>query len=309
MTKHTTEEDRFHIYLSMLPACVLSILGSLFIIFVFISIKSLHKFAFKLIFILSIFDLFSSIAFLIPTWDANYNSPSCQIQAILISFFTFGGVIWTTFIAVSLYYIIAKNKVFPEKFWKHSFVLTLALSLIEAVVPIITKSYGTVAGWCWITQTRYLDSGFYERYLLFFLPVWLMIFLIIGLYVFVIKSLKDTYQDEKTIKSLNKKLTYYPMILIICFLPYTIKGLLELIGVNFVFKYQVPLTMFAGIFRSLIGFLNAIVYGYTKKVKQEIRSKFSTRSDITQSIAVAINRPPNLKGSQCTLFSEVSESN
>jgi hypothetical protein len=309
MTKHTSKEERFDIYLSMLPPNVLSILGSLFIIFVFISFKSLHKFAFKLIFILSIFDLLSSIAFLIPTWDSDYTSPSCQVQAILISFFTFAGVVWTAFIAVSLYYIIAKNKVFPEKYWKQSFAVTIVLSLIEAVVPIITKSYGTVAGWCWITQTSDLDAGFYERYIMFYLPVWVLIFLIIGLYVFVIKSLKDTYQDEKTIKSLNKKLTYYPMILIICFLPYTIKGLLELIRVKFVFDHQVPLTMFAGIFRSLIGFLNAIVYGYTKKVKEEIRSKFSSKSDITQSFSVAINRPPNLLGSQCTLFSEVSESN
>lgn len=309
MTRHTSQEQRFDIYISMLPPNVLSIIGSLFIISVFLLISSLHKFAYKLIFILSIIDLFGSIAFLIPTWNVDDKSSSCQAQAILISFFSFAGVLWTTFIAISLYYIIAKNKVFPEKFLKHSFVVTLALSLIEAVVPIVSNSYGTVAGWCWIIQTDNLDDGFYERYLLFYLPVWLMIFVIIGLYIFVIKVLKNTYQDENTIKSLNKKLTYYPMILIVCFLPYTIKGLLELIQVPFVYENEVLLTMIAGIFRSLIGFLNAIVYGYTKKVKAAIKSKFFKSSEITQSFAVAINHPGDALGSQCTVFSDVSYAN
>jgi uncharacterized membrane protein len=307
MVKHTTDDQRYQIYISMMPANILSILGCFFIVSVYLSFKSLHKFAFKLILILSLFDLGNSVAFLIPTWSAESSSARCQAQAILTSFFTFAGVLWTTFIAISLYFIIGKSRLFPEKYWKHILTIIILTCVIETVVPLTTHSYGTVAGWCWIVQTTNLDAGFYERYFLFFVPLWCMIILIIILYIFLIKTVRKSYQDESTVKSLNKKLTYYPIILIICFLPYTVKGLLELLNVSFALEQQVLLTIFAGVSRSLVGFLNAVVYGYTKRVRNEIRAFFSSKGKTCGILEVPINRPVNIQGSQCTLFSEVSE--
>lgn len=304
--KETTDSQRLTIYYTMLFANVLSILGSLFIIIIFLSFRSLQKFAFTLVFILGILDLFNSIAFAIPTYNSDDSSAECQIQGILLNFFTLIGVLWTAYIAFSLYYILAKNQIFPEKYWKHSLVGLILICILNTMIPIITDTYGTVAGWCWIEQTNELDTGFFERYFLFFIPLWLTVFFIIFLYVKVLKVLRCNYNDECTVKSLNKKLTYYPIILILCFLPYTVKALLELNQIEFVVEYQVAFTIVAGVFRSLNGFLNALVYGNTKKVRGLLRKWKDDEGEEGLKNSMIINCDKKIKESHCTVFSDES---
>lgn len=302
----TTDSQRLTIFYALLFANILSIIGSLFIIVIFLSFRSLQKFAFTLVFILAILDLFNSIAFCIPTYSADDSSPECQIQGILSNFFTLIGVLWTGYIAFSLYYILAKNQIFPEKYWKHSLIGLILICTVNTVIPIITNTYGTVAGWCWIVQTNDLDTGFFERYFLFFIPLWLTVIFIILLYVKVLKVLRANYNDESTVKSLNKKLTYYPVILIVCFLPYTIKALLELNEVKFAEDYQVEFTIVAGAFRSLNGFLNALVYGNTKKVRSLLRNKKEDKEEEIKKTMI-INNDRKARDTQCTVFSDDSD--
>lgn len=306
MAREITNDERKTIYFIMLSANLLSILGSLFIITLFLSFSSLKKFAFTLIVVLSILDLFNSIAFTIPTFNSRSWSPECQAQAILSNFFTLLGVFWAGYIALSLYFILAKNQIFPEKYWKHSLIILTILCLVNTIIPIITNSYGTVAGWCWIEQSGKLDAGFYERNFLFFIPLWLTIFFIILLYIAVLRVLKNNFNDEVTIKSLNKKLTYYPIILIFCFLPYTIKAMLELNEVWIVVEYEVELTVIAGVFRSLNGFLNALVYGFTKKVRGLLREWRIRKLGCKEIKQKDFMYNETIQGSQCTLFSDVS---
>ena len=307
MARHLTDDQRKNIYFILLVANILSALGSSFIISIYLSFESLKKFAFTLIFVLAVLDLFNSIGFIIPAYDSQSSSPECQAQAALTNFFTILGVFWAGYIALSLYIILAKNKTYPEKYWKHSLLVLTIISIVFTITPIITNSYGKVAGWCWIKQTGKIDSGFYERNFLFFIPLWLTIMFIIALYISLLRVLRHNYNDECTIKSLNKKLTYYPIILVFSFLPYTVKAVIELSDAGLLGEREYEFTIIAGVFRALNGFLNAIVYGYTKKVKGLLKDSILGKLCSKETKPITFKYNSTVQGSQCTVFSEVSQ--
>ena len=297
-------KEKTIIYYSMLACNSLSIIGCLFICVVFIICKTLHQYSFKMIFILSLFDIGSSVAFLIPTYDRSANDSECMAQAIILNFFTLSGVLWTTYIAISLYSIIVRNNMFFEKYFKHTLVFIIVICLIVTMIPYFTESYGRVSGWCWINSDRQ-KIGFFERLFLFFIPLWLFIIFNLSLYIIIIRKMSTNLSDESVIKSLSKKLTYYPITLVICFLPYTLKALLEIFDYQSIQKYEFILTLVSGISRSIVGFLNAIVYGNTKKIKRAIKQRLSGEYlslENFENSARGRKRLGSIKSSQCTVF-------
>jgi hypothetical protein len=146
------------------------------------------------------------------------------------------------------------------------------------LVPSLTDTYGLAAGWCWIGQNPEYDTRFYERYFLFFIPLWTSIALNTLLFIFVYRAVRKTTINQKVLISLNKKLKYYPIILVISFLPYTIKSIFELLNNIYFHRHKLELTIVAGIFRSIIGLLNAIVYGFTQRVRKALRLIFNQKA-------------------------------
>lgn len=298
-------EERIIVYYCMLACSILSLLGSAFICFIFLVCKNLHQYSFRMIFVLSIFDIGSSAAFCIPAYDSEGSSAECQVQAIILSFFSLSGALWTLYIASSLYAIIVKNSMFFEKYFNHALVSIIVLSFITTIIPVITNSYGKVAGWCWI-PSKGLNTGFYERILLFFIPLWLIILFNLFLYIIILRRLSTNLVDQNIIDSLSRKLVYYPLISIICFLPYTLKAILETLEVPFVYQFDFQFTLVSGISRSIIGFLNAIVYGNTRIIKKTIKQRLSGDGFIVKNLEncpAKRNRLNTIQGSQCTVFS------
>lgn len=294
------------VYYCMLAFSILSLLGSAFICFIYLVCKNLHQYSFRMIFVLSIFDIGISTAFCIPTYDSNGSSAECQSQAIILNFFSLSSALWTTYIASSLYAIIVKNSMFFEKYFRHTLVSILVMSLATTLIPVISKSYGKVAGWCWI-PARGLNIGFYERMFLFFIPLWFVILFNLFLYVIIIRRLSKNLIDQNIINSLSRKLVYYPLISVICFLPYTLKAVLETLEVQFVYQYDFQFTLISGISRSTIGLLNAIVYGNTRIVKKTIKQRLSGDAialEHLESSPARRKRLNTIQGSQCTVFSD-----
>lgn len=287
------DSDRQIVYYSLLPSTILSLFGCIFISLAYLLLTSLKSFPFKVIFILSIFDLFHSIGFLIPTYTSSGSSPACQTQAIILEFFTIGSVLWTTYIAFSLYMIIVRSSSFLERNLKYSLLAILLVCLISTVVPYVNGSYGLVAGWCWIKQSPEMNVTFYERYLLFFIPLWILIFFNVFFYFRVSKALDDTNFDSKTVKSLNKKLKFYPIILVFCFLPYTVKSILELTNNPIFIENKMTFTIIAGVCRTTVGLFNGIVYGLTKRVKNSLRLYFRSANRQSSEVGILISKIEN----------------
>lgn len=288
-----SDSDRQIVYYSILPSTILSLLGGTFIALAYLLLTSLKRFPFKVVFILSIFDLFHSIGFLIPTYTSSNSSPACQAQAMILQFFTIGSVLWTTYIASSLYFIIVRSSTFLERNLNSFLLSVLVICCISTIVPYFNGTFGLVAGWCWIKQGHDIDTSFYDRYLLFFVPLWILICFNVFLYFRVYLALKNVDVEERTVRSLNKKLKFYPIILVFCFLPYTIKSILELIDDSFFIENKLAFTIIAGVCRTAVGLFNGIVYGLTKRVKNSIKLYFRSANRQSSEIGILISKLEN----------------
>lgn len=267
-----SDDERKVIYFVNAAISSVSLLGSSVIIAMFTYFKDLRGYGFAMICVLSIFDVINCISFLIPTYEANSDDSSCVIQAALLSFSTTAGIIWSTIIAWSLYRIIVVSKTDLSKTLMRNLIFTVVISSVVMIIPIITQSYGTVAGWCWIQFTGKIGENFYERVFLFVIPVFIAIVANSFLYILISRDLVGANSDEEKIaanKSLSKKLKYYPCILAICYLPYTIKQAVELTSVS-QHSYEFSFTLIAGAIRCMHGLLNTFVYGFSNKVKKKL---------------------------------------
>jgi cAMP receptor-like G-protein coupled receptor len=264
--------ERELIYIADAVASSISLAGCSFIVLMYALFKDLRGAGFKLVLILSIFDIISCFSFLIPTYASSNNDPACVIQAAVLNFSSLCGIFWSFIIALMLYRIIVTNKSFPA----NTNLLLGAVILLSAVcsaVPFVTNSYGTTAGWCWIQLKSIHNPDFYERLFLFFLPILGVVAANMYFIVMIKHKLREIHRVERSEDShcLNHKLTLYPVIIIICYLPYVIKQVIELTNWFPQDSYEFWFTFSIGVLRSLHGFFNSLVYGFTARVRNKLR--------------------------------------
>lgn len=264
------DSEKLTIYYFIAASNGLSIFGCLFICVMYYKYIDLRTFLFKLVLILSILDIFSSIGFLLPTYNLKSSESLCLAQALTVHFFTSASVFWTGFIAISLYFIIVKSRLYIEIYTKYAVIGVLLLCFISSAVPFLTKSYGKNLSWCWIKQNSDIDSKFFERYFLFFIPLWLLVIINALLYIKISKRLKISNDSDGSHRLLNKKLKFYPLVLIVCFLPLTVESCLRYENLEFIEKNEFVISIVVGFIRGFYGFANAFVYGFTKKVRKTL---------------------------------------
>lgn len=267
-----TSEEKELLYILNSVASGISIVGCAFIIIVYFKYKQLQIFHFRLVLYLSIIDLLHSVAFLLPTYSGDNNDAVCKLQGTSLTFLTLSSVLWTAMIAFTLYRGVVKQRA-PEdyEYW----FLGIALSVPAAAtgLPFITHSYGPAEGWCWIEG----DSvGNIWRLSLFYGPLWIVIVFNVWAYFRVIRSINSQFvnieEEYRAKKQIVNRLRAYPIILVICFTPVTINRFYEFLSPD---NPNYTLTTVSGILTCLNGFANALVYGFTKTVREAIRENWS----------------------------------
>ena len=273
-------------YTTVVVTSTASFFGCLFIVIVYHKFKILQVFSSKLIYILAIADGVNSMVSVIPT-NLNLSDDGilCKIQGFSLQFFCLASVLWTGVIALFLYMQVILHKEDIEKYFRILLLITLSLSIIFAVIPLITRDYAYVGGWCWITARN--ERAIIYRDALFYAWIWLTIACIIYVYYRVIRKIKadltfkDTFLDEG--KVLVNKLMWYPLIIVICYTPITA------LRISQAFDSNVPIWFisFSTALKNLLGCLNAIVYGFNDSVKSEVANylfrKVTTESFLTDT--------------------------
>jgi len=303
----------------------LSLVGSLFIICNYCMFTALRKnFAFKLIFMIGISDLILSISNLMGAPD---HGAQCYIQAILQEIGDISGILWVCTVSWTINKLTTLTKL-PTKqelkaLYKRMHIVIFIITIIFALLPLTTSSYGPSGGWCWISMDNPVDIMW--RYLLFYVPLWIAIIYMIVIYCKVYKRLReipsdndmnsgDSYDEEETEKmnqiddddndttnmvnenggggssksvvsiggnessaevmesrlkrkqnNTLQRMKFYPMILIICYFFATVRRVIDWATED---QTSYVLAVLHTFFAAIPGFLNAIVYGFTKDVKQ-----------------------------------------
>ncbi|OMJ89142.1 hypothetical protein SteCoe_8770 [Stentor coeruleus] len=269
-----TDDQRKMIYTLNSVVSGVSLSGCCFILLMFVSFKDLRSSGFKLILVLGIIDILNCICFMIPTYNSSNGDLECQVQAALLNFSSISGILWTTIIAWSLKRVIVGTNTSIHGFINKSIIGTFILSIGFTLIPWLLNYYGTTAGWCWIKLSKKNLDGIFLRTFLFFVPLVLSIAVNFYFYMKIKKALKSmivNYEQKAINKQLCKKLTLYPLILIICYFPYVIKQIIELTSINQEY-YEYSFTIAIGILRSGHGLLNCFIYGFTGKVREKIKN-------------------------------------
>lgn len=250
-------------------ASILSILGSTFVITTYICYPALRRFSFKMVVSLAIADILNQLCgFVYPS-----NVAACYFQAISDSFFNLASFGWAVSIACVLYQSVImrySEGLLAISYWKYA-VSVYGIAAFLTCLPFVqgTAVYGPSGGWCWITPE-------YEhwRFIQFYGPLWISIVLITFIYVKIWRILHALVKSHQTADSLYQlihqimgRLRYYPIILVVVWLPGTINRIYETTG-------GAPLFWLALIHRTFAnsqGLLNAIVYGLNTIVKDALR--------------------------------------
>lgn len=269
-----TNDQRKMIYTLNLVVSGISLCGCCFILLMFVSFKDLQSAGFKLILVLGIIDILNCITFMIPTYNSSNGDLECQVQAALLNFTSISGILWTTVIAWSLKRVIVETNISIKGFINKSLLGTFIISIGFTIIPWLLDYYGTTAGWCWIKYSKGNIKGLLLRVFLFFIPLVLSITVNFYFYTKVKRTLESMVAnyDQKAInRQLCKKLTLYPLILIICYFPYIIKQAIEWTSID-QDNYEYSFTMAVGILRAGHGLFNCLIYGFTGKVREKIRN-------------------------------------
>lgn len=270
------ENEREIVYYSLIAPALLSILGTLFVMTMYLVFGSLRNTSFKLIFFLAIFDFLNAVAFLIPNIDTESNSFSCQFQAFLLNVSSITSIFWTTFMAIFLLRTIKGVETFSERELWIAFITNIFLGVLNSVIPYFIydqNAYGRVRAWCWIE-----DEYSLLRNILFIFPLFILVpvnFLIYIRVAMIINNLLKSIESQSHKSLLMNKLLLYPFIIVICYLPYTIKAFLEQVGIE---TDEFSLTLVSGILRCLHGFFNFCIYGINPAVQKKIKEIFNQSS-------------------------------
>lgn len=247
----------------------ISLIASLFIIFVIWLFKKYKHFVQRLILSLSVAAFLDSIGYLL-TGVPQKDNALCDFQAWLLSYMGFSILLWVCCITFNLYWNAIKQ-VKTDKFEKYYHLVSWGIPLIVACLPLINNHYGPAGPWCWISKDS--DNSVAWRFSTYYVPTYVCIFGLFGVYSYIfitirrqIKRWEGTYSSEaERSKALMKQdikpLMWYPVV----YLVTTIFPLIHRIY-NAVNKSpNFTLLLLQIIFDPLVGMLNAVVFGMDKE--------------------------------------------
>eukprot|EP01130_Rhizamoeba_saxonica_P009668 TRINITY_DN3941_c0_g1_i2.p1 TRINITY_DN3941_c0_g1~~TRINITY_DN3941_c0_g1_i2.p1 ORF type:complete len:243 (-),score=32.25 TRINITY_DN3941_c0_g1_i2:590-1318(-) len=186
----------------------------------------------------------------------------CIAQGLFLQYFQIATFCWITIIAFDLWMIVVRKRTrtsFLEKFYHIGAWVT---ALLFALFPLVTSSYGLSGIWCWIVNTDTASSVW--RFLVFYIPLYLMILVVIVLYVMiiynVIKYFKKSDTDDKSKKRVRRQLNrlkLYPIIFLLLYIFPIINRIYDWSSDG---DQSFFLFLMQALTAPLLGFANGIVY-------------------------------------------------
>jgi len=252
-----------------LTGAALSILGCLFIIVSYVLLIKLRTFPYRLVILLSVANLGSSLAYFVglagvsKANDKTCNSTfGCFVGAVMTQFFDLAGFFWIAVIAFNVDQVMIRGKgrvVEGYIYFYHLF--AWGLSGVFTLAVVFSLSIGDAGLWCWISQNRQA-----VRFFCYYLPLIVVFVYTAVTYGMVSFSLRGGAAERTTV---TNRLRLYVLV----FLFVRIWSVLHR-AQNFVSKDDplFALALLHAIFSPLQGFANALVYGLNRNILREYGS-------------------------------------
>lgn len=260
----------------MLGTLSISSIGCCFVCFVYWYYPTIRCFTYRLIVWISLMDLGHAIGFFIPDLSDNY----CKAEAILTSYFSLAIVLRTATLSYYLHSSVKRvrenrgiqNRERYERFLEWCFGgFANGIPLLVLAIPF--DFFGKSEGWCWIKDTdEYFIYGTMLRLVSFYVPLWL----VVGYNVLIYSNIRGVLQRQgylmqfptPDIDQIVQRLRWYPWVLALCYAVPTVNRFYQ-IGTEGAKSDWLCLA--SGFSLSLCGLGNAIVYGFSESVREQMR--------------------------------------
>lgn len=252
----------------------LSILGSMFIIVSSLLFGDLFKsLAHRLIMYLSFADLIASCSYMIRLSKLDLlknhtGEVACKIEAYLMTTFEMSSVFWSSAICMHLLLSIMLPDWRVERIEPVYHVLSWGYPLLWSSIVLGMNRFGRASNWCWLIPDEahhYFSWRFFT-----FLPVYILMFFNIAVYIGVCVSLRrmlrqskystifSSIDRRKELKAL-RQLSIIMIAFFITWIPPMVNRLVESLSPMGVYFW---LDMAQALTNPLQGFCNLILYGY-----------------------------------------------
>lgn len=260
------------VYNARLVCCSLSIIGALFIIVVYFSMKRLRgMFAFRLIMYLATSDLLFSAAMWLGPLD--HEESMCMLQAVAISLFGLSTVLWTMAIALTMYLVVLSKCRNVEIHEGLMVLICYGVPIVVSLLPFFSGSYGSSLEWCGLQNNR---NGAIWQVIIFYGPLWTAF--AVNTYCYweirqylgqVLNELVGITDEERKEKlRVVNRLKWYPWVLLVCWLGGTVDCIHDYIRPE---QPVFVLSLLHYTCASLQGVGNALVYGCNSTVTSELK--------------------------------------
>lgn len=294
MSNFTDEQARVLEHINVIVS-VFSFVGSTFILWAFWKLRDVRSFVFQLVRWVAFSDVGYSIGNFLG--DAGGNSEThigasqglCTFQAVLISYFGLASMLWSAAIAFTLHKAFLqgdegfRSPSVNEK-WIYYHLVCFGWPVVVTLLPFTTDGYGDTGGWCWIKTDNSIDRAW--RYIQLYLPLWFII--VYNMYVYVSVYQKMSALSNSAGTNMTKeaaRVRFYPLVLVICMFWATINTLYKTFNNGDGLLWMNALAIF---FASSIGWVNALVYGLTPIIREELALYFGCKEEIEDEIPTTV---------------------
>jgi len=285
-------------------------LGSLFVVLVFLCYENLRTWPFELASYLSFASMINSISYVLYyiNDDKDPVDPvKCRAQAFLMIWFENSQFIWAMMIGYAIYesiVLLRDDAEHVNTFKRIGYIaMGFGTPLLYSLVAYFLDYLGPIGNWCWIGEipetkiyltnnqdlSRELDQSTGVRIVSAILLGFSLLAISLNWYFIysTIKSLKDEYTNEKElilVRGYINKIALFPLIQTVCMFPSYVNKFFIL------FQYEYHwISVVQTLFVSCQGLCYALVYGCNTKTKNAIRDTLRTgfccKKDRSQSYA------------------------
>lgn len=253
---------------------ILSMVGSLFIIFSSLLFGDLFKsLANRLIMYLSFADLIAGSSYIIrlsglDLMDSSAGDMACKAEAFLMTTFEMSSVFWSSCICMHLLLSIMLPDWRVERMEPVYHVVSWGYPILWSSIVLGMNRFGRASNWCWLIPDE--PRAYFSWRFFTFLPVYVLMFFNIAVYIGVCVSLRrmlrqtkyatifSSVDRRKELKAL-RQLSIIMIAFFITWIPPMANRLTESLNPLSVYFW---LDMAQAITNPLQGFWNVVLYGY-----------------------------------------------
>ena len=158
---------------------------------------------------------------------------ACWWEGIVTNIFTLSSVYWCLDVTIILYYIVVVGRARTIGWVDH--VLCWGIPVLATCIPFINFTYGSPGGgWCFVVPyDDYVDSSSMSMlwfWVCYYVHIWLCVGVMALSFAQIWSKIKSQANlTQPLLKKIYRKLQWYPIVIVICWLPACISDTTNLV--------------------------------------------------------------------------------